>query len=370
MTEIELRQALKNIEDSNLLLRLENDIFERYLARRDPGSLQKIAQILETAKRIQKIALQHVRTTSVISATGNLVSVSDKESVSVANVQSGSQHVTPSLLTAETPTGEAKIPFVYRIEMVNTEIRELKRAIIKFEQTFVKRRIHLRAQLEENQISIHEICKSREDFEENVVQKGFDSITGKMSADKFIRFIEEWLKTIDIVTEKIRLKVATIKCQIRKVTLQLNQRKEVGEALRAVDFEQLRIENRICVQKIDEKNQHLLEMKKIAGRYSIALSKHKEKVEGLILTMNEVKTKIVSKSQELVKLQSEQIATKAEIKKTEKRIKSMTVLMNKFKVPNAVEFIKMRMKLQELQRIRKQLSRQRDIQRAAIKFRK
>ncbi|KAL0119023.1 hypothetical protein PUN28_009569 [Cardiocondyla obscurior] len=108
MTEIELRQALKNIEDSNLLLRLENDIFERYLARRDPGSLQKIAQILETAKRIQKIALQHVRTTSVISATGNLVSVSDKESVSVANVQSGSQHVTPSLLTAETPTGEAK----------------------------------------------------------------------------------------------------------------------------------------------------------------------------------------------------------------------------------------------------------------------
>ncbi|KAL0119025.1 hypothetical protein PUN28_009569 [Cardiocondyla obscurior] len=111
-------------------------------------------------------------------------------------------------------------------------------------------------------------------------------------------------------------------------------------------------------------------MKKIAGRYSIALSKHKEKVEGLILTMNEVKTKIVSKSQELVKLQSEQIATKAEIKKTEKRIKSMTVLMNKFKVPNAVEFIKMRMKLQELQRIRKQLSRQRDIQRAAIKFRK
>jgi len=40
MTEAELRQVLENIVYSNLFLRLENDIFERYLARRDPESLQ------------------------------------------------------------------------------------------------------------------------------------------------------------------------------------------------------------------------------------------------------------------------------------------------------------------------------------------
>lgn len=40
MTETELRQALENIVYSNLFLRLENDIFERYLMRRDPESLQ------------------------------------------------------------------------------------------------------------------------------------------------------------------------------------------------------------------------------------------------------------------------------------------------------------------------------------------
>lgn len=40
MTETELRQALENIAETNLLLKLENDIFERYLARRDPENLQ------------------------------------------------------------------------------------------------------------------------------------------------------------------------------------------------------------------------------------------------------------------------------------------------------------------------------------------
>lgn len=80
------------------------------------------------------------------------------------------------------------------------------------------------------------------------------------------RFIEEWLKVVDIVTEQIRLKMATIKCQIRKFKLQLKQRKELGEALRVVDFEQLNIENEVCIRKIDEKNKYLLEMKRIAGK--------------------------------------------------------------------------------------------------------
>lgn len=40
MTVTELQQALENIVNVNRFLRLENDIFERYLARRDPESLQ------------------------------------------------------------------------------------------------------------------------------------------------------------------------------------------------------------------------------------------------------------------------------------------------------------------------------------------
>ncbi|XP_011872191.1 PREDICTED: coiled-coil domain-containing protein 113-like [Vollenhovia emeryi] len=380
MSEAELQQALENIVYSNLFLRLENDIFEQYLARRDPESLQTIAQILETAKRVQKIAPQHARTSPVMSVAGSLMNVGDKDSVSVTSVQSGSRHVTPSLLTARVPTGGTKsirflsnrrITYMHRIEMANTEIRELQKGLEKFEKTSAKKSVCLRARVEESQISIHETCKNREEFEENVVQKGIDSITGKIPAEKFIRFTEEWLKVVDIIMEQIRLKMTTVKCQIRKIRLQLAQRRELGEALRSIDFEQLNIENEVCIQKIDEKNRYLLEMKRIAGHYNITLSKHKKKVDGLVSTMNKVRNNIVFKRQESAKLQSEQTATKIEIEKAEKQLESMIDLINKFEVPSVIDTIKTRMKLQELQRIHKQLSRRREIQRiVTLKSRK
>ena len=80
------------------------------------------------------------------------------------------------------------------------------------------------------------------------------------------RFIEDSLKVVNIIIEQIRLKMITIKCQIRKVKLQLRHREQLGEALRVIDFEQLKIENQICVQKIDEKTQYLLGMKRFAGK--------------------------------------------------------------------------------------------------------
>lgn len=51
-----------------------------------------------------------------------------------------------------------------------------------------------------------------------------------------------------------------------------------------------------------------------------------------MLTMNEVKDKIVSKRQEIIKLQSEQIAIKSEIEKVEKQLRSMIELLNNYEV--------------------------------------
>jgi len=143
MTETELRQVLENIVYSNLFLRLENDIFERYLSLQSNFFIQfifissfskipkfyfklifsqiytilaltfnilclEIAQILETAKRVQRIAPQQDRISPVISVTGSLVNVRDRDSVSIASLRSGSRHATPSLLTVRAPTGGTK----------------------------------------------------------------------------------------------------------------------------------------------------------------------------------------------------------------------------------------------------------------------
>lgn len=68
--------------------------------------------------------------------------------------------------------------------MVNTEIRELQKTLKNLEQTSKKKKVYLQAQVEENEISILEICKIKEEFENSVVQA---NIKRKISAEKFIR---------------------------------------------------------------------------------------------------------------------------------------------------------------------------------------
>ncbi|XP_050458574.1 coiled-coil domain-containing protein 113 [Cataglyphis hispanica] len=367
LTEKELQQAIENITRSNLLLKLENDIFERYLARRDPEILQTIAQMLETAKRVQKITPQLSFASPVTSVSGSFISITEGTKESIASIQSA-QLITSNLLAARAPKAAIKITYADRIEMVNTEIRDLEKELIKVEETSIKKKKYIQARIEENEMSIRETCKTRENFEENIVFKGVDKITGKIPAEKFIRFTEEWFKTVDTTIEQMRLKITTIKSLIRKIKLQMQQRKELGEALRAVDFEQLKVENQICIREIDEKNRYLLEMKKIVGRYSIALTKHKEKLANLTSIVNEVRSNIAFKKQEIMKLQSEKVVMKVEIKNTEKQIKSVTALVDKFEVPNVIDYIKMSIELQELRKIYKQLSRKRDIQQITFNF--
>jgi len=72
--------------------------------------------------------------------------------------------------------------------MVNTEIRELQEELKKLGRTSRRKKIYLRARMQESQISIYETFKTQEEFEEYVVRKGVDPITGKIPAEKFIRF--------------------------------------------------------------------------------------------------------------------------------------------------------------------------------------
>lgn len=67
-----------------------------------------IAQILEKAKRVQKIAPQHSRT-SPVPSVGSLTNVRDVATESVVSIYSGSRRVTQSVSTIRAPRGAGKL---------------------------------------------------------------------------------------------------------------------------------------------------------------------------------------------------------------------------------------------------------------------
>lgn len=71
-----------------------------------------------------------------------------------------------------------------------------------------------------------------------------------------------------------------------------------------------------------------------AGRYSIALTRHKGKLDDLISTLNKIKDQIVFKKLEIKKLRSKQAVLKIEIESVKKQVESITTLIDNFEVHN------------------------------------
>lgn len=78
--------------------------------------------------------------------------------------------------------------------------------------------------------------------------------------------MEEWLKSAESTIEKMRLRTSTLKQMFIKLSGQLITKEELGESIDAVDFDQLRIENKHLSETIDQKNSHLLDLKKMNGK--------------------------------------------------------------------------------------------------------
>ena len=129
-------------------------------------------------------------------------------------------------------------------------------AIIKFE---------IKAILEETDMAITEIRKDAFDFQREILIGGENSRTGKIEAEKIVKYREEKLRQKDALIEKYKTKKATLESQIIKTENQIKKKEEMGDDLKFIDFHQLQIENKKYVKEIDEKNTKLLKLKTSTG---------------------------------------------------------------------------------------------------------
>ncbi|XP_043287789.1 coiled-coil domain-containing protein 113 isoform X2 [Venturia canescens] len=334
-------------------------------------------QVLETARHAQKVASQIAPMASAMSLTGSgsatLSAIRDKQVYSPSMVStttfSGGRRYTSTLLPSVPKT--YRITVAHRIEMASKEIDEMKKSLAELEQFTIKRRANLRAQMEEIELRIRETHEARHELEINLEKRWIDPLTGKIPAEKFIRFIEEWLRAADSVIEKLRLKSGTIKTQIKKARHQLRQREELGETLHPIDFQQLAIENQDYLKQIEEKNQHLIDLKKITARYNIALTSYKQKMADQMSSLNNIRKEISLKKSQIDKLRQDQTITRAEVEKAEKQLAKVVHVIDEYEVPDILDFVKVQAELREMKKTYKRLERHRKIQMTALKtFRK
>ncbi|CAK9819780.1 Coiled-coil domain-containing protein 113 [Anthophora quadrimaculata] len=368
MTMEELQQMQDNLLQKIWMLSLENDVYERYLNRQDPQIIKTITNILERAKYTRRATAQLLPRSSRMSFRESAMTLrlGSRHSImstgSVGSVHSLSRFGTPSLLTVGTYGESAKITMAHRIAMSKKELEELKKKLEQFRQYARKKQEIMRAEIEEIEIRINEAQETKEEFEEDVVVKGVDHITGKIPAERVTRFLEEWLRSANTIIERLRLKTATTRMQIRKARRQLAQREELGESLHAVDFEKLNIENQDYVKMLEEKSVYVIDMKRIAGHYHLKLTQHKQKLNDLLFALNDVKKEILLKQKQIEELEGETVAINVNIKRMSKELDNLLFFMENYMAPDIQDFVELQQEYAELKRAYKLLQRRKNIE--------
>uniref|UniRef100_A0A803SLN7 Reverse transcriptase domain-containing protein n=1 Tax=Anolis carolinensis TaxID=28377 RepID=A0A803SLN7_ANOCA len=139
----------------------------------------------------------------------------------------------------------------------------------------------LQAVLEEADIRRKDVKKATVDFDREIIRTITKKKGSIIASNKVLRYMEDRIRSRDILKEKIRLKNDALKVQKKKMQLQLKQKEELGEALHEVDFQQLKIENAQFLEKIDERNQELLQLKMMVASTLQVLNFHRVRAKSI-----------------------------------------------------------------------------------------
>nr|KAJ3418244.1 hypothetical protein HK105_000149 [Polyrhizophydium stewartii] len=234
----------------------------------------------------------------------------------------------PVLLTSE-----------QKSEIATRELEELRDEIQHQKEEWGKIMDNYKAEIEEVEIRVSEIKKAMYEFKRDIVQQAVNQRTGKVIAERVVRYFEDKIRGKDAIIEKVRLKNVTLKVQKNKLHLQLKQKEEMGEVLHAIDFDQLQIENKQYLQKIEERNAELLKLKMTAGRTVQILNYYKKKLQTLSSESERLRAEIAQRKDLLGKLVAEAQIVAKDREKAERLNSWLVKQLEDYKVPDVLHIV-------------------------------
>ncbi|XP_053904524.1 coiled-coil domain-containing protein 113 isoform X2 [Malaclemys terrapin pileata] len=205
------------------------------------------------------------------------------------------------------------------------------------------------AVMEEADIRWADIKKAMCNFNKDIIQTISKKKGSVIASEKVLRYLEEKNHYRDAMKEKLRLKNDSLKVQKKKLQLQLKQKEEMGEALHEVDFQQLKIENAQFLEKIDERNRDLLQLKLTAGNTLQILNSYKRKLQNTTATSARLMKDISQRKEALEKMERETILVEEERAKAESVNKQLRQQLSDYRVPPVVKYVNQKMAIYDLE---------------------
>lgn len=209
-----------------------------------------------------------------------------------------------------------------KFRIANQEVEALTRDIEQTKKTSEQNLDILRALMEETDIRTAEVKRDAYEFRRDIVVGAENPRTGKTMAEKVLKYMEDKLTQKDMLINKLLMKNQAYKISIKKAEMQLKSKEATGDDLQYIDFHQLQIENQQFVQRIEEANQELLDLKRRSGRTVKILNNMKKKLSSLTTEakfledeIKERKAMLAKTEHDITKVLEEKDAARKEHKK-------------------------------------------------------
>eukprot|EP00854_Cymbomonas_tetramitiformis_P006841 gene6841-8171_t len=149
----------------------------------------------------------------------------------------------------------------------------------RIQRHFETQTFDMKARLEERMTRANDIRNAFRNFKLEVARSSENSRTGKPIPERVIqeKMQQELKKEAEV--ERVRLKNIQLRNQMKKLEAHLKAKEELAEGLHLIDFEQLKIENQSLNEKIEERNEELLKLRKKTTTTVQVLTHLKEKLQ-------------------------------------------------------------------------------------------
>ena len=194
-------------------------------------------------------------------------------------------------------------------------VHEKERMEVHYETTTSDVQAHLGERVKR----ANDIRNAFNSFKYEVARSAENSRTGKPIPERIIgeKMKQEEKKELEL--ERARLKNIHLRYQLRRLEQELKAKEELSEGLHLIDFEQLKIENQSLNEKIEERNEELLKLRKKTTTTVQVLTHLKEKLqfvqkenESLSAGMTSLEYGLTSKREQLHRMKMERDALRAE----------------------------------------------------------
>jgi predicted nucleic acid-binding Zn-ribbon protein len=177
-----------------------------------------------------------------------------------------------------------------------------------------------------------------------------DKRTRKLVGERIERYFNERLKTRESLTNKLRDRSSGLKRQIVRLENQLKQKEEMGETLHEVDFNQLKIENKQYLDKIDEKNIELILLKRQVGRATQLLNRYKDDLHKLNKNFADIQQRIEKQMNLYYHAEDDMEDASSEQSRVAKIHNHLAEQTENYHVPEVLDYVKKKALLYNLER--------------------